>query len=156
MSALALLTGCQRRSASLASPIESPPAPAAVSTPPVVGCGLPAATGTGEDCPMESPKFQDSVERAIDQAVVEHPEMVNTKLLRGCGNCFQVLDTHNFPEEVGRDLQKMGFCTKYDGEELAVKKVNDFNEQYDILLSEGYLRREAIGSYRATCRPAWF
>ena len=50
----------------------------------------------------------------------------------------------------------MGYCTAYDGEELAVKKVNAFNDQYDILLAEGFIRREDTGAYRATCYPAWF
>ena len=96
------------------------------------------------------------VEQAIDLAIHEHPEMINTRRARGCANCYQVLDTHNFPEEVGRNLEKRGYCTKYDGEELAVKRSNRSNDQYDILLAEGYLRRETTGAYRVTCYPAWF
>jgi hypothetical protein len=153
--ALAVLPACRHHH----SP---PPTTDAVPTPEparsvqALGCGLPPGGGTGEDCPMESPSFQALVEQAIDLAVHEHPEMINTNRARGCANCWQVLDTHNFPEEVGRNLQKMGLCTTYDGEELAVKNTNAFNDQYDILLAEGYLRREDTGSYRATCRPAWF
>jgi len=105
---------------------------------------------------MESPSYMAQVEQAIDRTVAEHPEMVNTQRARGCANCYQVLDTHNFPEEVGRNLQKMGLCTTYDGEELAVKKLNAFNDQYDILLAEGFIRREDTGAYRATCYTAWF
>jgi hypothetical protein len=130
-----------------------PPSP----TPPATPCALPAGTGSGADCPVEEPLYQDDVEAAIDKAVLEHPEMVDTTRGRGCGTCYRVLDTHNFPEEVGRNLERAGYCTKYDGEELGVKKdSNDFNEQYDLLLAEGYIRRWAIGSYRVTCRPAWF
>ena len=36
-----------------------------------------------------------------------------------------------------------GICSYYDGEELAVKNTNDFNEQYDILLASGHMRRGA-------------
>ena len=151
--ALAALAACHHHTQP--DTVGAAPSPAP-STAVVLGCGLGPGGGTGEDCPMESPSFHDEVERAIDQAVAEHPEMVNTARARGCGNCWQVLDTHNFPEEVGRNLAKMGLCWTYDGEELAVKKVNDFNDQYDILLSEGYIRRDVLGSYRATCRPAWF
>jgi hypothetical protein len=43
----------------------------------------------------------------------------------------------------------------WDGEELAVKKTNDFSDQYDILTFENFIRRDH-GSYRATCTPAWF
>ena len=39
--------------------------------------------------------------------------------------------------------------------ELQVKNSNDFNDQYDIMISQGYVRRGA-GSYRSTCSPAAF
>jgi hypothetical protein len=150
--------GCGRHSppAPLDPSLAASPSPSPTVAPAIVGCGLPSGGGSGEGCPLESPSYGDAVERAIDQAVAEHPEMVNTARARGCFNCFQVLDTHNFPEEVGRNLERMGFCTRYDGEELAVKRVNAFNDQYDILLSEGYIRRADRGSYRSTCYPAWF
>ena len=152
--AFAGLPACRHNSPAAAeapAPTPAPPAPARA-----LGCGLPPGGGSGEDCPQESPSFMAEVEQAIDLAIYEHPEMINTQRARGCANCYQVLDTHNFPEEVGRNLEKRGYCTKYDGEELAVKNANRFNDQYDILLSEGYIRRETNGAYRATCYPAWF
>jgi len=154
--AAVLSSGCRHHSpaAAEAPPSSSSPSPAGPAR--TLGCGLPPGGGSGEDCPQESPSYIADVEQSIDTAIAEHPEMVNTQRVRGCGNCYQVLDTHNFPEEVGRNLEKRGYCTKYDGEELAVKKTNAFNDQYDILLAEGYIRREAIGAYRATCYPAWF
>jgi hypothetical protein len=151
----ALLPACRHNSPAAAEALPTPtPAPAATAR--VIGCGLPPGGGSGEDCPQESPSYMAEVEQAIDLAIHDHPEMINTQRARGCANCFQVLDTHNFPEEVGRNLEKRGFCTKYDGEELAVKSTNRFNDQYDILLAEGYIRRETTGAYRATCYPAWF
>lgn len=154
----AALSGCRHDSPAAAeAPAASPtPTPAAVPTPPALGCGLPPGGGSGEDCPRESPSFMAEVEQAIDRTIAEHPEMINTQRARGCANCYEVLDTHNFPEEVGRNLEKAGFCTKYDGEELAVKNANGFNDQYDLLLAEGYIRRETTGAYRSTCYPAWF
>ena len=152
--AFAGLPACRHNSPAAAeapAPTPAPPTPARA-----LGCGLPPGGGSGEDCPQESPSFMAEVEQAIDLAIYEHPEMINTQRARGCANCYQVLDTHNFPEEVGRNLEKRGYCTKYDGEELAVKNANRFNDQYDILLSEGYIRRETNGAYRATCYPAWF
>ena len=153
--AFALHASCRHNSPAAAEALPEPSASPA-TTPRAVGCGLPPGGGSGEDCPQESPSYMAEVEQAIDLAIFEHPEMINTQRARGCANCFQVLDTHNFPEEVGRNLEKRGFCTKYDGEELAVKSSNRFNDQYDILLAEGYIRREATGAYRATCYPAWF
>ncbi len=155
LAALAIPAACRHHSSPAAAempvPTPAPPAPARA-----LGCDLPPGGGSGEDCPQESPSFMAEVEQAIDLAIFEHPEMINTQRARGCANCYQVLDTHNFPEEVGRNLEKRGYCTKYDGEELAVKSTNQFNDQYDILLSEGYIRRETTGAYRATCYPAWF
>ncbi len=159
LAVLFLLPACRKDNDRPTQPeVPAPtPTPAPATSPPALACHLPPGTGTGEDCPQESPTFQDQVEHAIDLTVAAHPEMVDTTRVRGCGNCYLVLDTHNFPEEVGRTVEKTyGYCWKYDGEELAVKNINDFNDQYDILLSEGFIRREAIGSYRATCRPAWF
>ena len=153
--ALALLPACRHNSPAAAEALPTP-TPAPAPTAPAVGCGLPPGGGSGEDCPQESPSYMAEVEQAIDLAIFEHPEMINTQRARGCANCYQVLDTHNFPEEVGRNLEKRGLCTKYDGEELAVKSTNRFNDQYDILLAEGYIRRETTGAYRATCYPAWF
>jgi hypothetical protein len=156
LAAMALLSACRKGGTAPTLVVEPVPSPSPSAALTARACTLPHGGGSGEDCPREAPSFSAEVERAIDQAVADHPEMVNTSRARGCPDCYQVLDTHNFPEEVGRNLQKMGFCTKYDGEELAVKNVNRFNDQYDILLAEGYIRREAIGSYRTTCYPAWF
>ena len=152
--AVALLPACRHNSPAAAE--APPPAPTPTPRARTLGCGLPPGGGSGEDCPQESPSFMAEVEQAIDLAIFEHPEMINTQRARGCANCYQVLDTHNFPEEVARNLEKRGLCTKYDGEELAVKNANRFNDQYDILLAEGYIRRETSGAYRATCYPAWF
>ena len=47
-------------------------------------------------------------------------------------------------------MGQRGLCAMYDGEELAVKNANSFNDQYDILTSGMYIRRD-MGS---TARPA--
>jgi hypothetical protein len=154
--ALATLPACRHNSPAAAEAPTPTPTPVPAATARLLGCSLPPGGGSGEDCPQESPTFMAEVEQAIDLAIAEHPEMINTQRARGCANCYQVLDTHNFPEEVGRNLEKRGLCTKYDGEELAVKNTNGFNDQYDILLAEGYIRRETTGAYRVTCYPAWF
>jgi hypothetical protein len=54
-----------------------------------------------------------------------------------------------------RNLSNAGYCSTYDGEELGVKNSNSFNEQFDILVSSGHIRRGG-GSYRSTCSPSWF
>ena len=77
---------------------------------------------------------------------------VNNKV---CENCYYVKNQGKFTSAVIANLNAVGLCAHYDGEELAVKNSNSFNEQFDILLSSGHIRRGA-GSYRATCQPSWF
>ena len=52
-------------------------------------------------------------------------------------------------------MPQRGLCGFYDGEELGVKGTNAFNDQYDIVTSDMFVRRQ-LGSYRSTCYPAWF
>jgi hypothetical protein len=52
-------------------------------------------------------------------------------------------------------MSERGLCGLHDGEELAVKRTNDFNDQYKIDTSDGFMRR-GLGSYRSTCYPASF
>src|SRR5262249_18723185 len=56
-----------------------------------------------------------------------------------------------YRDTVVDNLRKAGYCALNDGEEIAMKKTNDFSEQYDILSSGGNVLR----AYMATCRPAW-
>lgn len=53
------------------------------------------------------------------------------------------------------ELRAVGYCAVFDGEEVAIKNTNAFNEQYHVLTSASTVRR-GDGSYRATCRPVWF
>lgn len=39
-------------------------------------------------------------------------------------------------------LEEQGLCSTCDGEELTVKNTNDWNDQYDILTAESFLRRQ--------------
>ncbi len=52
-------------------------------------------------------------------------------------------------------LSKQGFCARFDGEEMVVKRTNDFSEQYKINLSDKWVRM-GEGIYRGACYPAAF
>ena len=52
-------------------------------------------------------------------------------------------------------LDKKGICAGFDSEELQVKTSNEFNDQYALRTSRGYLRT-GESTYRATCHPAAF
>jgi hypothetical protein len=135
-------------------PTEEPTPPPSPSPEPVVGCHLPPGT-FNENCPRESPTFFGEVNQAIEDLLESQPQMFNFSRARGCGRCFHVVDPERFTHELVARLESMGLCAIYDGEELGVKSSNDFNDQFDVLTFEMFLRREN-GSYRSTCHPAWF
>ncbi len=139
-----------------ASPNPSPdPNPTPGPTPaPAASCKLPPGNGNGDDCDRTNPSFLDDVESALDELASTHPEIFDKKDAK-CPNCYKVKDPLEYTSRMVQILQSKGLCAKYDGEELAVKNTNDFNDQYDILTADLYIRRND-GSYRSTCRPAVF
>jgi hypothetical protein len=128
------------------------PTPQATPPPSASGCRLPRGTGSGENCPRVSPVFLGDVQGAIKQLIQEQPKIF---VKRGCEDCYDVTDPGAYLSGVVGQLARRGYCAIYDGEELAVKNTNDFNEQYDILSSSNSVRSGGE-SYRSTCRPAWF
>jgi hypothetical protein len=140
---------------------EPPEAPTAATHAPAAappqgaGCTLPRGTGSGNDCPREVSAFLPQVEEAMDQLIREEPHLFDLTRRRGCEKCYLVVDPDHFTVRMVEVLNQRGLCSTYDGEELGVKNTNGWNDQYDILTFEMYLRREN-GSYRSTCYPAWF
>jgi len=95
------------------------------------------------------------VEQAMDRLIREEPEVFDLSSARGCPTCYRVLNPHRLVLRMRQFLDEGGLCSAWDGEELAVKNTNDWNDQYDILTAELFLRRQE-GAYRSTCYPAWF
>ena len=135
-----------------APPATTPPAPAA--TPDALfSCHL----GDGTDansCQRENPSFLDDVDAAINKLVKDEPDIFDLGEELGPGG-FKVLSNGRYYVGVMRNLQAMGFCANFDGEEMQVKNNNQFSDQYHIMISSGHVRRGA-SSYRATCYPAAF
>ncbi len=131
------------------------PVPKATPTPeappPVSACRLPPGTGTGT-CPRTSSAFHGDVRAAIERVIQANPEMFKK---RDCQGCYDVVDVDGYLWSVVEEMGARGYCAIYDGEELAVKNTNDFNEQFDILTSSNAVR-SGSETYRSTCRPAWF
>ena len=136
------------------NPAPANPAPAPNNPPQTQGCSLPAGTWN-ENCSMQSQSFLGRVEAAIDEVIASEPNVFDTSRTRGCANCYFVRDPTRYVTRVAQVITRNGICGYYDGEELAVKSSNQFNDQYDILTSDMFIRRQG-GSYRSTCRPAWF
>src|SRR5258708_20717702 len=141
------------------TPAPAPGAPSATPAPaPPSGqtCGLPRGTGSGNDCPYERPAFLAQVEASIDQVIRQHPDLFKLNDTRGgCGNCYFIRNTDAYWDAVTAAAQQRGLCATNDGEELAVKNTNSWNDQYDTATGDGYIRRQ-LGAYRSTCHPAWF
>jgi hypothetical protein len=139
------------------TPTPAPAATPAPEAPPPTaqGCRLPPGTGPGTNCPRQEPSYLREVESAMDQLVREEPQMFDLKRARGCAECYLVTDPDRFSRRMAELMPQRGLCGHYDGEELGVKGTNAFNDQYDILTAEMFIRRQ-LGSYRSTCYPAWF
>ena len=133
----------------------APPPPAPPPPPSAQGCGLPPGNGPGTACPRQSPSFLPAVESALTQLIAEEPQVFDKGEIQGCGTCYKVVDVQRYITRMPQLMEQRGLCAMYDGEELAVKNSNSFNDQYDILTSGMYIRRDQ-GSYRSTCYPAWF
>lgn len=135
--------------------IPAPPTPTPTPDSRPLGCGVGPGTGSGHGCARQSPSFLSEVESAMDQLYREEPGLFDQRKTRGCGNCFLVVNPNRYVQRMAELMAERSLCGHYDGEELAVKKSNSFNDQYDILTSDMYVRRQ-LGSYRSTCYPAWF
>lgn len=137
------------------TPITSPsvvpgptPTPVAAADPPVskscqqIGWG----TLTNVRCPMETAGFQKDVDDAIRTLQRERPDIFNGNFIDKVGAYYVGLI---------KILDQKGICAGFDGEELAVKVDNTYNEQYDIETASGLARFGPV-SYRSTCYPAAF
>ena len=142
---------CGGRGDGPTAPAEPPPAPAPTVVP--RGCGLPPS-GPWQRCPYETPVFAFQMNDAIAEVQREVPGIFDFSDHLG-GWSYRVLDPVRYHQEVVARLERMGFCAVWDGEEVGVKNVNAFNEQYQVMTSMRYVRWGA-GAYRSTCYPAWF
>ena len=128
-----------------------PPAPPRNPTP---NCRL--APSRSLTCTRELPaRYLADVDRAILQVSREHPEVFDFNRVQTGTDWFKIVDFDRYFILVVQTLQSYGYCAIYDGEELALKTDNGFNEQYDIFAGDGFIRR-GEGSYRSTCYPATF
>jgi len=138
------------------TPTPAPPAPPPPAPPPSgQSCSLPPGNGSGEACPRQSPSFLPQVESALTQFVQQEPNVFDLNDTQGCGTCYKVRNVQRYVTHMPELMNQRGLCSMYDGEELAVKNSNSFNDQYDILTAAMFIRRDQ-GSYRSTCYPAWF
>ncbi len=107
-------------------------------------CAL-AAMPEGSPCRAENPSFQTQVENAQADVLRTRPDLFEGSRVRS---------EDAYVQEVARILRTRGLCASQGGpkDEVAVKTSNDWNDQYDIVLSSG----QTWTSYQVTCRPSRF
>jgi hypothetical protein len=132
-----------------APPADPTPAPTPQPTPPPPdngSCSL-QPMPAGSPCSEETPSFEREV--ATAQAVVarDRPDLV-------IGDT--VVDQDAYVREVARVLRvQFGLCAEQGGppDEVAVKRTNNWNDQYDIVIGGSF---QTWTNYTVTCRPARF
>jgi hypothetical protein len=130
------------------------PTPTPVPTPNLPGKASCTRIGLGHDggnlCDMRGPTFQEDVVEAIHELQNQQHQIFEDSpggvIIRSPGQFYVGLI---------EKLDKKGLCAGFDGEELQVKASNEFNDQYALRTSRGFLRTDA-SIYRATCLPAAF
>jgi hypothetical protein len=100
------------------------------------------------------------VDAAIEQVAQQRPGVldVNNQASPNSGQ-YKILDPKAFIDGVAANLRAAGNCAQADYDfplqRINVKNGNDYSEDYDLVLSSGYVRR-GPKSYRQTCTPAAF
>jgi hypothetical protein len=154
LSVLSLSCGSSGSNSNPITPTPTPaPTPAPEATPAATsyGCPLPRLPDQGITCPKLQPKLLDHLNIALDKTIREHPEYFDLNDSPGAG-AFKVLDRDRYIKSVVDNIRAQGVCAIEEKEEVALKTTNDFNEQYNIWSSSGYIRR----AYITTCFPAQF
>lgn len=115
------------------------------------GCSL--APSTEIACGRPDPLFLGDVEGAIDLVMAQRPELFDPSQTSNGGVLVRDLDAYT--AAVMQVLTQRGYCAIHDGEEIQVKRSNEFTEHYDINYADRYTRR-GPNSYRGACYPAAF
>jgi hypothetical protein len=144
-------------SPSSVTPATTPPAPAAPTPTPTpmaaaTSCSRLAPVSGNTDCSRTSENFLNQVEQAIDQLAREQPQIFDLGDAAASG-AYRVRSVGQYYVGVIENLERMGLCADFDGEELQVTNSGGFSDQYHILTSDRYARRGA-NAYRVTCSPA--
>lgn len=127
------------------SPTTAPtPTPAATNPPLSASCARLPQGNPAAKCDTQEPDFLNDVNQAIDTLQVERPDIFSGDHVLNVGAYFV---------GVIKNLDRQGLCAHTEeGEELGVKRSNDYSEQYDILTAKSQIRRFYVG----TCSPAVF
>ena len=117
------------------------------------GCALPPSSEVA--CGRPDPHFLGDVEAALDQVMKQKPELFDFGQTASGTDWPVVKDMPAYHLALVDTLTTKGYCGKFDGEEIQLKRSNELSEHYDVNLADRYVRR-GPGSFRSSCYPAAF
>jgi hypothetical protein len=117
------------------------------------GCTLPPSAEIA--CGRPPPQFLDDVEATLDQVMEQKPELFDFDQRAPGTDWPLVRDLPAYHLAVVDALAGKGYCGKFDGEEIQLKRANELSEHYDVNYADRYVRR-GPGSFRSSCYPAAF
>lgn len=157
---LALGMACGGGSPSSNTTSSPPPTPSTTLAPapaptPAPGASCPIGLGVpNPSCSKDSPSFLVDVEAAMDRLIKEEPEIFDLNEDRG-GGSYRVLSLGRYLVGLIRNLEAKGYCAEWNAEELLVKNTNAFDDAYDVITGDLFIRRGS-SAYRGSCYPASF
>lgn len=134
------------------------PSTTTLPTTPTVPASACSSLGRGDvdsQCSRKAPVFLPALEAAQDKLVRERPDVFNLNDV-DAGGAYKVVKADDYLNGVVSNLLAAGFCAARSVfDTVQIKNSNDFSEEYDILVSTGYMHRGA-GIYQKSCYPAAF
>lgn len=141
-------------------PVTAPPTPSPPPIPEVEAeassCPLGRGTTNTSCSSRQGSTHLAAVQGVLDGLVRRQPELFDLEDESGEGTGqYRVHDRQAYLNAVVAELRALGFCAQraFDRETIQVKDSNDLSEDFDVITSRGYIRRNA---YLTTCRPASF
>ncbi len=147
--------------ASTTVPTTVPTTTTTPTTTPTASCALGQGVAYPDECARQSPRLLAHVESAMDQLIRERPGIFDLTREQAPGSqAYLVLDRAGYTNGLVANLQAKGLCAEVDVDDpyqqtIHAKDSNEFSEDYDVLLSDGFMRR-GNGAYRQTCTPPNF
>lgn len=123
------------------------------SSPSPAGCAL--APSHEVACGVPPSQYMDDVTAAIEQLLRERPGIFDAGTLAPGRDWPAVKDWPTYYQGLVDILSKKGYCGFFNGEELVVKRSNEFSEAFDINYQDKYIRL-GPGIYQSACYPAQF
>jgi hypothetical protein len=120
--------------------------------PPPAGCPLPSSVEIS--CGEPPSRFVDKMLAAIERVIAEKPEIFDFSE-RSPQGWPRVKDMQAYFGALIEIFGNDGFCARFDGEEMVVKRTNDFTEHFAVKYQDKYVRK-GRGIYRGACYPAAF